>query len=250
MRVPFQPLSRTLNTAPAGLPAFFLALLACLPLQAAEPSFDELLARAEAQAAAGHGLSPPGDNVSETALALYKLVPTATPAQLNALTALLDREDLIERKSLKTMSSGKALTAPVAVPGATVEQPAVVTNAKALQPADPSVAAGIAPAVSPRQADDRTAPPDAHAVDLFARGKAAEERGDISAARRFYAGAAQLKYAKAAHYLGRLYDPAYLDQTAIGGIDADVTLANHWYELAAALGDQEAVPIVHSITSR
>lgn len=92
--------------------------------------------------------------------------------------------------------------------------------------------------------------PDPHADALFARGKAAEERGDISGARRFYASAAERGHAAAARDLGRLYDPAVLGHMVVGGIDADPALARHWYERAADLGDQDAKPLLQALTAR
>jgi len=92
--------------------------------------------------------------------------------------------------------------------------------------------------------------PDARTVDLYMRGQAAERRGDISGARRFYAAAVQHGYGTAARSLGRLYDPEYVHRNAIGGIDADAATARHWYERATALGDPEAGPLLQALSSR
>ena len=64
------------------------------------------------------------------------------------------------------------------------------------------------------------------------------------AARRFYASAVQQGSAAAARNLGRLYDPIYIERTAMGGIDPDLALARHWYERAVAMGDPEAAPLL------
>lgn len=65
-------------------------LLAAPPLAAAnEPGFAELLARAQAEMAAGHTVSPPGDNVSETFLSMINVMEQATPEQLVVFDALL-----------------------------------------------------------------------------------------------------------------------------------------------------------------
>jgi hypothetical protein len=77
---------------------------------------------------------------------------------------------------------------------------------------------------------------------LLARGNQAEQLGNFSGARRYYASAVQLGSATAARSLGRLYDPVFLKRTALGGIDPDLGQARHWYELAVAMGDPDAVP--------
>jgi TPR repeat protein len=87
-------------------------------------------------------------------------------------------------------------------------------------------------------------------MELFARGQQAERQGDVSGARRFYFSAAQQGYAAAARGLGRLYDPAYLKQTALGGIDPDPAIARRWYEQAVALGDTEAGPLLEALSLR
>jgi TPR repeat protein len=50
--------------------------------------------------------------------------------------------------------------------------------------------------------------------------------------------------------LGRLYDPAYLKQTAMGGIEPDTELARYWYQRAAALGDPEAGRLLQALSER
>jgi TPR repeat protein len=106
----------------------------------------------------------------------------------------------------------------------------------------------IAPSQVPPAA---TAPvADSRAAVLFARGLDAEHRGDVSGARRFYFSAAQYGDAAAARNLGRLYDPAYLAQTTLGGVDPNPTLAQHWYERALRLGDTEAAPLLEALSTR
>jgi hypothetical protein len=91
---------------------------------------------------------------------------------------------------------------------------------------------------------------DSRAGLLFARGLDAELRGDFSGARRFYTSAAQRGDAAAARNLGRLYDPAYLRQTALGGVDPDPALARGWYERAIKLGDTDAGPLLEALSVR
>jgi TPR repeat protein len=85
---------------------------------------------------------------------------------------------------------------------------------------------------------------------LLARGQEAEQLGDVSGARRFYASAVQLGSATAARNLGRLYDPVFLSRTALGGIDPDLGQARHWYELAVAMGDPDAAPLLEALALR
>jgi TPR repeat protein len=92
--------------------------------------------------------------------------------------------------------------------------------------------------------------PGSRATKLLVRGQKAEQSGDISGARRLYASAAQQGIAAAARDLGRLYDPAYLKQTALGGIDPDPILARHWYEQAVTMGDVEAGPLLDALALR
>ena len=101
--------------------------------------------------------------------------------------------------------------------------------------------------VEPGQATPDTA---SRAAVLFARGLDSERHGDFSGARRFYSSAAQQGDAAAARNLGRLYDPAYLKRTTLGGIDPDPALARHWYERAVRLGDAEAGPLLQALLVR
>jgi TPR repeat protein len=50
--------------------------------------------------------------------------------------------------------------------------------------------------------------------------------------------------------MGRLYDPAYIKETAIGGVDPDPALARQWYERAIRLGDAGAVPLLQAMSAR
>lgn len=199
---------RHLPSLPLGLLlGFLLAGTTAAPAGSADrPSFAALLAKAEAQAAAGHRWSPPGDNMTETVAGMMDMISTATPQQLAALSALLEKDGS--------------------------HAPPALTPNQAASPVPPS------------------APPSARSVELLSRGKDAENLGDVSGARRFYASAAAQGNAAAALALGRLYDPTYLKQTALGGIDPDPALARHWYERAAALGDAEAGPLLEALSVR
>jgi TPR repeat protein len=85
---------------------------------------------------------------------------------------------------------------------------------------------------------------------LLARGEQAEQLGNLSGARRYYTSAVQLGSATAARKLGRLYDPVFLKEVALGGIDPDLGLARHWYKSAVAMGDPDAAPLLEALASR
>jgi hypothetical protein len=83
-----------------------LALVICMMLGAAhagEASFADLLARAHAQAAAGHRWEPEADNAVETIESLIPLLPTATREQRIDLLTLVD--DLLSEKNKQKIVS-------------------------------------------------------------------------------------------------------------------------------------------------
>jgi TPR repeat protein len=190
-----------------------------------KPSFGDLLVRAQAQAAAGHRWGPPGNNMTETIATMMDLIPTATPEQLTALSALLQND--AQRPS------------PAAAPTGPTPERASVASAEAVAPLPP-----------PPKPAPLPVPPRTREAELFTRGQDAESHGDISGARRWYAAAADQGSATAARSVGRLYDPAYLKQMAQGGIDPDAALARHWYERAVAMGDAQAAPLLQALASR
>jgi hypothetical protein len=257
------------------------------PAFADDPKFADLLARAEAQAAAGHRWAPSGDNMTETVGAMMKLISSATPEQLAELSNLLEgkaaRPPRPATKSAPVSEPAAPATAaaepnpsdeksdmppldsepdrPVepAAPATRfeldrrVERPAV--SAARSEP-DRPVNRPVVPATS--EPEPAIAKPGAlvarvsspRATDLFARGAQAERVGNVSGARRYYASAVQLGSATAARNLGRLYDPVFLKQTTLGGVDPDLGQARHWYELAVAMGDPDAAPLLEALASR
>jgi len=329
--------------------------LAVAPAALADnPTFGDLLAHAEAQAAAGHRWAPPGDNMTETVSVMMEIISTATPEQVAELSALLEADasrhpaspaagtpPRAEAILMPTpQATGPAVTSepdrpvpqsvvpavsrepdrpvsapvvptvssepdhpvsppvvttvpnrpasPGGVPATTTEQdrpvspptaPAVTTGPDRPAP-PPAVTAepnrGARPAVSvptmeparpvlqtlapttvielarpvAKPAAAKLARPDPRAAELFARGLEAERLGDVSGARRFYTIAVQQGSAAAARNLGRLYDPIYIERTAMGGIDPDLALARHWYERAVAMGDVEAAPLLEALALR
>jgi TPR repeat protein len=219
------------------------------PAMADRPTFADLLSRAEAQAAAGHRWSPHGDNMTETVEAMMDLIPTATPKQLAELAALLNSDlSRVASEAPGSAPATQALLNPAAVPPP--DRP-VSTTPSAAPSTAPSAAPDRSGATAPSTVPDRPAlKPGPRAAELFARGQAAERAGDVSGARRFYASAADQGSATAARDLGRLYDPAFLQRTAMGGIDPDPALARHWYERALAMGDAEAAPLLEALALR
>jgi hypothetical protein len=309
------PVSRETAAGPRRILLAACAVIATTgPTLAQKTTFAEMLARAQAQAAAGHRWTPPGDNMTETVVGMMDLIPTASAEQLAELSALLESDK--ERSALQrpdpepsTEHLGpSALPAPPAAdsPGFPVEVPPTPSGGSpgapplapfpaspaarspttaapppttAVAPPPTTTAAPAAAGRSPAAAGDVTAalparpvPPEpaaarplgpapiiggpvpsrptSRAVELFARGQQAERQGDVSGARRFYSIAAQQGHATAARNLGRLYDAAYLKQTALGGIAPDPALARHWYEQAIAMGDAEAGPLLEALSSR
>jgi hypothetical protein len=279
-----------------------VVLATARPVLADDPNFADLLARAEAQAAAGHRWAPSGDNMTETVAAMMKLISSATPEQLAELSDLLERDATrLSHPAAKSAAvSEPAAPAAAAEPDPAdeksdmppldsdrpVEQPAApATRFKLDKPVErPAVSAAtseperamtlpLVPATT-SEPNRRASRPDLQAVatepeqaitkpsalvarlpsprgtDLLARGAQAEQLGNVSGARRYYASAVQLGSATAARNLGRLYDPVFLKRTTLGGIDPDLGRARHWYELAVAMGDPDAAPLLEALASR
>jgi TPR repeat protein len=265
-----------------------IAAAASFPAGAQQLSFTDLLARAQAQAAAGHRWSPAGDNMTETIAGMMDIIATATPQQLADLSELLEKNASNPPARPAPAQSLGAQTLPVdpaPAPLATTEAASPQSNspgsippqAAARQATPPRTApiqlapaappsTGAQASLTPDQRPDVTqstaldrpaanrprtvARPTPRALELYTRGRDAERQGNFSGARRFFASAAEQGSAAAARSLGRLYDPAYLQQTALGGIDADPTRARHWYERAIAMGDAEAGALLEALAVR
>jgi hypothetical protein len=277
------------------------AVLMTVPSAYAESrSFADLLAQAKAQAATGHRWEPPGDNAAETIMHMIDLIPTATPAQLTELSALIESGKPGQLATASTSNLAPGDRPPQAAPAPPASQPLASPSIAAPAPTpvlpghpgpektgqvalgkippspiapNPVTPSPVTPSpvtpslVTPNPVTPNPVTPSlvghgpttpGHAVPdggsraavLFARGLDAELHGDFSGARRFYRTAAQQGDAAAARHLGRLYDPAYLKQTALGGVDPDPALARHWYDRAVRLGDTEAAPLLAALSSR
>lgn len=75
---------------------------------------------------------------------------------------------------------------------------------------------------------------DLEQANLFLR------NGDISSARRILEFLASQGSANGARALAETYDPGYLRNVVVTGLQPDVERAKHWYKRAAALGDSKA----------
>ena len=78
------------------------------------------------------------------------------------------------------------------------------------------------------------------AASLMRRGDAMLALRDISAARKLYESAADAGSAAGATALARTYDPGYLPNLGVVGLQPDPASAAVWYRKAAALGDRDA----------
>lgn len=246
-------------TMPTGIRIFLftvcIALATASVAQADDQTFAELLARAKAQAAAGHRSAPPGDNMIETIAGMVELAPTATTAQLEELVALLESDKPASAQPTPVSPSPGTQPVPPAPPDAhvaTLSPPVNASSATALPATPVNPPSAVASTAMPAQALPRQEPAEVtiRAVALFNRGQAAEAKGDISGARRLYGSAAERGNAAAACSLGRLYDPAYLRLSAVGGVDPDPVLARSWYERAMKMGDTDAGPLLKALSSR
>lgn len=83
-------------------------------------------------------------------------------------------------------------------------------------------------------------PGDATPPALVERGEALLRGADAVSARRFFARAAESGSAAAAAAMAASYDPIYLAENAIRGVEADPKQAVSWYRIAIARGDSTA----------
>jgi hypothetical protein len=76
---------------------------------------------------------------------------------------------------------------------------------------------------------------------MIQRAEAMLETRDVSGARNIYMFLVRKGSGKAAFGLARTYDPAYVEEIGVAGMDAtDLEQAKKWYERAALLGHPEA----------
>jgi hypothetical protein len=88
------------------------------------PTFSDLLARAEAQAAAGHRWAPAGDNMTETVSVMMEIISTATPEQVAELSALLESDSSrLPHATDGSPPRAEAVPTPQAIEAATTREP-------------------------------------------------------------------------------------------------------------------------------
>ena len=151
----------------------FLSLSVCFVIatvvfaRAEAQTFADLMTRAQAEAAAGHQSSPPGDNVLETVGSMLDLMPSATPAQLQDLYLLLEktRSDLPSAPSAAPPQTDAVTTpaeppaagtepAPAAVPPPAAAPPQSVVDATGAERPKPVMPNPVKPIpLSPRSAE-------------------------------------------------------------------------------------------------
>ncbi|HUN41190.1 MAG TPA: hypothetical protein VMU81_12950 [Acetobacteraceae bacterium] len=106
----------------------------------------------------------------------------------------------------------------------------------------PAVAPAASLGGSAAEPEPVKAPPlSAAMVDaLFKQGKAMLEIGDVSAARRLLARAAESGSGEAALALGDTYNAAFLREHGVVGLQANQELAKAWYRKAIGFGESRA----------
>lgn len=120
-----------------------------------------------------------------------------------------------------------------------------VKGAADMSAAVPTAAAGnsatgfAVPAARPAR-NAPTAQQQSMAALYVSRGDEMLAMKDVSAARKFYAYAADAGSAHAATALGMTHDPEFLSQLGVVGLRPDPAMAAAWYRRAAALGDSDA----------
>ena len=138
---------------------------------------------------------------------------------------------------------------------AALPEPAPSGPPTALDPVARSVQTAMAPSSTPPEAASAdpaamppppSAPPAASPLPpavlaiLLDRGAAMLATGDISAARRLYKRAADAGSAQAAVEIGKQYEPTFLANRRLIGIQAAPTIAAGWYRRALSLDGTQA----------
>jgi TPR repeat protein len=114
---------------------------------------------------------------------------------------------------------------------------------------------GKASAANAQSAPDQHVPRsrDADAPEVASlamqRGDELIKLGDVVAARRFYEVVASTGISRAATAVGKTFDPLYLQQAGVRGVQANPGVARQWYEKAVRAGDAEAAPLLDRISA-
>jgi hypothetical protein len=109
------------------------------------------------------------------------------------------------------------------------------------------------PETTTREPEPPTSHPNAISPEfvraLVRRGDDLISLGDISGARQLYDLAAEDGDGQAAKRLGDTYNPEFLFEHGVQGLQPDVNTAEAWYRKAAALGDSDASGILRDLIS-
>jgi hypothetical protein len=119
----------------------------------------------------------------------------------------------------------------------------VVKLALARPPGNPQTAP------APKTSEQHPGLPPQLVQSLVQRGDGMISLGDISGARRLYALAADEGDGEAAMKLGDTYNPEFLSDHGVQGLQPDLNTAELWYRKAMKLGDPEAAKHLATLTS-
>jgi hypothetical protein len=87
-------------------------------------------------------------------------------------------------------------------------------------------------------------------AELMTRGDEMLANGDVAAARLFYERAAESGNAAAERQSGKTYDPLFLAETHVRGLQGDPVAAARWYRKASDGGDREADALMKRLMAR
>lgn len=168
-----------------------------------------------------------------------------TTGQLDGLT-LITKRDLqpgeYQIEVIMVRSDGKvpdARKVAVAIDAAVQKAPAPKNPAVQPRPADTVKETAVAPTAAPPPAPPAAAPKPAlpplsakQVSNILKRGDALLAQGDVAGARLLLGYAATRGNKDAMLKLGRSYDPAFLSQLGVRGVEPDPAKAAEWYERA------------------
>lgn len=128
----------------------------------------------------------------------------------------------------------------------------VTISIRAREPsADPAVTSSVESTIAPSNAQAQSEQPRLSTVAKRSLSKEDEDAGmtrargllekaDIAAARLIYESMVHKGSGRAAFAMGQTYDPAFLGNFVVEGLQPDIEQATKWYQLAAELGSSEA----------
>ena len=178
------------------------------------------------------GATRPGTESSASPATLLEPPPgPVPPAEPSSSTAMTDADaPLAIGPSAVALGRAEPLPAP-APPRATAA------------PSTPAAASAVQSATKPQRPLSGASP----VAALLARGDALIAIGDVAAARLVYQRAATLSSARAATAVGKTYDHRFLQEVGAIGVVVDPEAAVAWYRKGAALGDEDAAPLLSGL---